>query len=500
MITYVYLLQETIGLMARKFTTKDFIEQSRTVHGEVFDYSKVTYTTARDPVVIICPVHGEFEQIAHTHMRGRGCAKCSAKKMAVKRSMKIASEYIDRVKKVHGELYDLSLVRYSSAKEPVVVICGRHGRFEIRADVFESGSICPKCSYEKRGQDKADSFEEFVDKGQRLHADLYRYPHQVYKNAFTHVDIECRTHGVFSQIPNSHLSGNGCPKCVHHVSSGEEEIANFVRNMAPDLQTSVRTIVPPKEIDMYSEQHQIGIEYCGLYWHTENRGKNKTYHIEKLDGCLKKGINLITIFEDEWIHNTDKVQSRLTQLFGATPQRIAARKCEIEIVSSSECSLFMNANHIQGADISSVRFGLRYHGELVSIMTFVKPRFSKTYQWEMSRFCSKNGISITGAAGKLFSNFLREHNPSSVVTYADLRYGRGYFYKHLGFKHSHDSNPNYWYVAPGSTIRESRMKYQKHKLIKEGFDPGKSEWQIMQERGYDRIWDCGNAVWVWNKN
>jgi hypothetical protein len=496
-IIKVFIFMGKSNTMSRKISLEEFIERSQKSHGSIYDYSLSIYENAKTPITIICPVHGKFTQNPFTHMIGRGCSRCSAKKLAQKRIDKIGKSFIKKLKSVHGDRYDLSLVQYTGAKQMITVICPTHGKFSIWACSFVNGSHCQKCSYEERGKNKADTFKIFVNKAQQVHNKLYEYPQQVYKNALTHVSIKCSKHGIFSQVPNSHLSGNGCPRCVHHVSRGEKEISDFIKNLDPNLKTSVRSIIPPKEIDMYSEKYQIGIEYCGLYWHSEGRGKNKKYHLEKMNICFDRGVNLITIFEDEWLYHTIKIQSQLNHLFNATPRYIPAGKCKIIEMSASECQSFISSNHIQSVGISSIRYGLKFQNEIVLIMTFVKSRSSKHYQWEMSRFCSKVNTSVVGGANKLFSYFVKIHNPASVVTYVDLRYGRGNCYKYLEFEYSHNSDPNYWYVAPGSTIRESRNKYQKHKLVKEGYDPDMTEWEIMQSRGYDRIWDCGNAIWIW---
>lgn len=61
-----------------KFTTNDFIQKSESMHGGKYDYSKVSYTTARSKVTIICPEHGEFQQSAFKHYSGQGCPDCAA--------------------------------------------------------------------------------------------------------------------------------------------------------------------------------------------------------------------------------------------------------------------------------------------------------------------------------------------------------------------------------------------------------------------------------------
>ena len=141
--------------------------------------------------------------------------------------------------------------------------------------------------------------------------------------------------------------------------------------------------------------------------------------------------------------------------------------------------------------------GLYYDGDLVSIMTFGNSRFNKKYEYELIRFCCKTNTTIVGGASKLFKSFLRLYNPVSMISYSNIHNGDGGWYKHLGFSHSHISSPNYiwWYRHQ---IYLSRTQCQKHRLKEQGFE-GDSEVGIMFSRGYKRIYDCGNNVWVYNK-
>jgi len=62
--------------VADKFTTKDFIEKSVEVHNNFYIYDKVQYINSQTKVIITCPVHGDFEQQANSHLNGRGCSNC----------------------------------------------------------------------------------------------------------------------------------------------------------------------------------------------------------------------------------------------------------------------------------------------------------------------------------------------------------------------------------------------------------------------------------------
>lgn len=122
-----------------------------------------------------------------------------------------------------------------------------------------------------------------------------------------------------------------------------------------------------------------------------------------------------------------------------------ARKCTVREVDSETARKFLLENHIQGIVNAKVNLGLFQQDELVSLMTFSKPRFSKKYQWELLRFCNKLGYHVPGAAGKLLKAFERQWKPTSLVSYADRRWSQGKLYGAIGFKLDHISAPDYWY-------------------------------------------------------
>ena len=59
-----------------KYTTEEFIQRAREVHGDKYGYSKVVYERKNKKVCIICPEHGEFWQSPEKHLSGQGCPKC----------------------------------------------------------------------------------------------------------------------------------------------------------------------------------------------------------------------------------------------------------------------------------------------------------------------------------------------------------------------------------------------------------------------------------------
>ena len=129
-------------------------------------------------------------------------------------------------------------------------------------------------------------------------------------------------------------------------------------------------------------------------------------------------------------------------------------------------------------------------------MTFCKSRFNKNFEWELSRYSSSK--HVIGGASKLLKYFERIYKPKSLITYADRRFSQGNLYFKLGFTFDHFSSPNYFYSNKNLKIY-SRIQCQKHKLkdiLKDKFNENLSEFENMYLNGYNKIYDCGNYVFI----
>ncbi len=293
-----------------------------------------------------------------------------------------------------------------------------------------------------------------------------------------------------------------CSKCDKSMSDFQHDVVEYIRSILPNepIVTNNRAILSPLELDIYLPNKNVAIETDGLYWHAEvGGGKNKNYHLNKTKLASTKGIRLIHIFENEWMNKKDITKSVLAAILVKKNKVIYARKCEIREINPSEKTKFLNENHLQGTDHATVKIGLYYNDELVSAMTFVKSRFDKTVEWEMSRFCNKIDVTVIGGSSRLFAYFLRTYDPKSIVSYSDRRYFSGETYLKLGFNFANNTPPNYHYTIDGYRSLQSRINWQKGKLNKKllSFDSSLSEWENMKMNGFDRIWDCGHSKWVW---
>jgi len=275
-----------------------------------------------------------------------------------------------------------------------------------------------------------------------------------------------------------------------YASSGENELLEYVRSLGFDAHNN-RINNNKTEIDVFVPELNIGFEYNGLWFHRDDR-VGDAYHLNKTKIASDNNIKLIHIFEDEWLHKQDIVKSRIASILGKG-DRIYARKCKIVNMDHDARKIFFDNTHIQGDTSASICYGLEYDGKIVAAMSFGAPRFNDKYQYELIRYSSVG--NVIGGASRLFQHFLKEVNPSSVISYCDRRWGSGNLYAQMGFSHTHDSEPNYYWCKGDK--RYSRYMFMKSRLIKEGYDPSKTEDQIMKSRGFIKIHDCGNSVFVY---
>jgi hypothetical protein len=295
-----------------------------------------------------------------------------------------------------------------------------------------------------------------------------------------------------------------CNPINSSISDKENKLLNFIKdNYNKEIVSNSKEIIKPYELDIYLPDLNIAFEFNGLYWHNELY-KSNDYHNNKTNICLKKGIQLIHIYEDDWIYKQDIIKSMILNKLGKTTNKIYARKTKIKEINDNKIVRnFLDENHIQGIINSSIKIGLYYNNEIVSLMTFGKlrkPMNSKSInknEYEMLRFCNKLNTNVIGGASKLFKYFIKNYNPSYITSYADRNYSNGNLYNQLGFKLDYITVPNYYYVI--GQKKYYRFNFRKDILIKQGFDKNKSEHEIMLERKIYRIYNSGNLKFIYNK-
>lgn len=285
-------------------------------------------------------------------------------------------------------------------------------------------------------------------------------------------------------------------------SKNELQVQEFVESLGIQASYNDTTLLGGLEIDILIASKKLAIEYNGIRFHSD-LFKKKSYHLKKTQEVNELGYHLVHIWEPDWIKSAKIVQSNLKHLLGLTTVKYYARNLEIRQVPATEAAVFLKENHLQGSTPARHRLGLyTREGILVSLMTFSNARAvvgGKKQEgiYELVRFCNKLDTVAVGGASKLFKAFIKQVNPDSIYSYANRDWSLGKLYISLGMSYESSTPPGYFYVK--SNYKYSRQQFQKHKLVAAGKDPNKTEYEIMTEDGYYRVWDCGNLKYRWNK-
>lgn len=227
---------------------------------------------------------------------------------------------------------------------------------------------------------------------------------------------------------------------------------------------------------------------------------DKNYHKNKTAIAEKYGYRCIHIFDWE---DCDKI---INSFLNKPVEVIYARNCEIKEVSKQDAIDFTFRYHIQNYAKDTIRLGLYYNDELVSLMTFGTPRYNKKYEYEIIRYCAS--MNIIGGAEKLFKHFVKSYSPKSIISYCDRSKFTGAVYEKLGFSLLRKPSPSkHWYnVRTKEHYTDTLLRQQGFSRLihrKEAVEDGlanASNKSLMIEAGFVEVYDCGQATFVWSKS
>lgn len=285
--------------MSKKITKEEFIEKANSIHNNKYDYSKTEYIRRDKKVIIICPVHGEFEQFPFNHIKGNGCYLCSKNKKLTQ------EDFINNSNIIHNNFYDYSKVEYINSNTKVIIICPVHGEFKQLPNNHMSGHGCYECSLEKLSKSKFLTTEEFIKKSKDVHNNKYDYSKVNYINSYVKVCIICPEHGEFLQTPNNHMNNSrGCPICKS--SKGELKIKSWLDSHNIDYFQEYKFGDCKNEkqlrFDFFLPSYNLCIEYDGEQHHMVRSvfGEKEFLKTQERDQiknqyCLDNNIELLRI-------------------------------------------------------------------------------------------------------------------------------------------------------------------------------------------------------------
>ena len=284
----------------------------------------------------------------------------------------------------------------------------------------------------------------------------------------------------------------------------EKELIGFIKSIYKgEVQTNNRNIIFPKELDIYIPEKRIAIEFNGLYWHDENHISNNS-HFEKTQSCNKIGIDLIHIFEDDWILKKEIVKSVIASRIGIYQQKFMARKLKIQYLEKNKAKEFFDKNHLQGFAKADYYVALvDQDGDVKQCGAFNMKGFHDG-NVELTRFASKLNNQIIGGFGKIIADFIKLKNINSITSYVNKSFFNGKGYLAVGFEIAGKIKPSYSYIYKGKRWHKSFFRKNKiKKMYSEGklfyFNEKESEHTNMKKNNIYRIYDSGNLKVIFKK-
>ena len=426
-------------------SNEQFINEANLKHNNFYDYSKVDYKNSKEKVIIICPKHGEFEQVANSHLNGSGCKKCGNLNQS-KLLLKTQEQYLNECKLIHGDKYNYDKTDYVHSEEKVIITCLIHGDFKQTAYHHLQGSICPFCN---NGISKAEL--EIIDFIKELGINNIEQSNRKILNGLE-LDIYLPDYNFAIEYNGNYWHSNEFKEDNHHFQKTNECLNKGI------------TL-----IHIFEDEWLLKKEIV------KSRIRNLLNKIEKDRRIYGRDCFVKEISSDEARKFTER-----NHLQGFTGAKV-------------HLGLFFKIKNNEGI----------FQEYLVSYMSFgsLRKNLGQTnnnkYSYELLRFCSVINYLVIGGANKLLKYFEKNYNPNYLISYADRRWSNGNVYKQLNFTQSHISKPNYFYINPQTPLkRENRFNYRKDILIsKYGCKEEYTEKYFTTEiLGLKRIYDSGNLV------
>lgn len=266
------------------------------------------------------------------------------------------------------------------------------------------------------------------------------------------------------------------------------------------LSLEYEKVIEDKHYDIYISNSNILIEVDPTYTHNaignhwDNNGISKDYHKMKTAIGVTNGYRVIHIYD--W-DDVNKIVQMLKH-----KNKIYARQCQVKEVDKSTYKKFTNEYHLQGLT-KNIEFclGLYFNDELVEIMAWGRPRFNKHYQYELLRLCTRFGYCVVGGSEKLFKHSLDRIGNASIISYCDLSKFTGDVYKRLGMKLLRINQPQeVWSKGNERVLSTTLRQLGYDKLFDADYGKGTSNEELMIKHGWLPVYDCGQAVYVYNCN
>lgn len=296
-----------------------------------------------------------------------------------------------------------------------------------------------------------------------------------------------------------------CPQCMQWGTSIlEQEVTSYIKSILPkdvEIKENDRKLISPKELDIYIPELSVAVEFNGLYWHSEANGKSKNYHYNKWKQCKSKNVQLITVWEDDWLYRQEHIKSQLSTLLRTPDKNLSthASKLSTKEVDESKAKEFYNSSYLKEFSSDSNYYALvdNEKDSMCALMTW-KQVDEKVVIIE--DYCEKD--SVVNGLEKLIHRILKRINNKSVeniIAHIDNSSVYRASFEKIGFMQVQSVKHNFSYVVKRERVHESHMSVIFFKDNQElVYDSDLTLEELKIKNGITKLWDCGKISYVLN--
>lgn len=472
------------------------------------DFDPTEITSGSDRVIWwICPDMGHSYSVsAYKRSIGRGCSYCYGKKVDKTNSLFDNFSEIVKLWDYNKNVIDPKNITWGSSKVFNWIGKDCNHSFERSVKRMVKNPACPYCASSNAtlltGFNDLQSKYPNIAKEWDYDKNKNLIPNNILSASSQKVWWKClKNHSWISTVSNRTTLGSGCPDCsMGGTPKTEEDFIDFVESIIDKEKviTRNRKLISPYEVDVFIPELCIAFEFNGLYWHSEEMGKDKSYHYNKWKMCKDQGVQLITIWEDDWINKNYLIKSMVSHKLGkSSAKKNYARKTSIVNLNNQLAKHFLTKNHLQGFRIACQHIGLKnIDDEIVAILSYRKDL--KNNSIILERFATSE--TVVGGFTKLLSQLKKiayELNCSSITTFSSHDISDGGLYKNNGFEIVDEIHGGYWYILNNQKFH--RLNYSK-KVFKEDdtllYEEKLSERDLATLNKLLRVYDSGNDKFI----
>lgn len=298
-------------------------------------------------------------------------------------------------------------------------------------------------------------------------------------------NIKFEEYSIMGHLPS-------CPHCFPRDLNILYSVSNLFDKIDIPNKVANTTSIIGREIDIFLPEFSIGIEVISLYWHSEQKGKDKYYHFNKTIEYENKGIRLIQIYDKEWHEKNEVILSHINRYIGKS-KIIHSDSLFVYEIDKKIFNDFIKDNSFVSADyFSKLIFGIYYLDELIAVVNF--SNISKT-EIELRKYVIKNGFDISG---NILKKVIDEKIHNKIIYYfQDRRYNSYIDIDKIidnGFEFQGVTEPSdYYFNNYNMFISLSHINKNINKYLSD-YNPSLTINENLEINGYLKIWDCGRLM------